>query len=160
MSLLQCREAAGLDHLDVLYYAKHDLMTLRDMRPEERREALRRWDGNNPIRDVECTPSVTREVNAVTHVPVQYRARVEATKPETQTQTPKSNSDWDVDPWTGEKDSKTYKEWRAYYDNRRKNCSPHDLRKEWRILKLVFKIVVVAPLTILGALGLFSGQKE
>ena len=49
MSLLHCRETAGLDHLDVLYYEKHRLVTLRPMTEEERREALRRWDGDGAV---------------------------------------------------------------------------------------------------------------
>ena len=59
MSLLHCRETEGLDHLDVLYYVKHRLMTLRDMTPEERRQALYRWDGDKPTVDGESAPSTT-----------------------------------------------------------------------------------------------------
>ena len=69
MSLLHRRETAGLDHLDVLYYERHDLVTLRRMTEDERREALRRWDGNgrvrtapvhDPIRARDPPPSVVR----------------------------------------------------------------------------------------------------
>ena len=91
MSLLHCRETAGLDHLDVLYYAKQGLLTLRDMTPEERRDALRRWDGKDPTRDVECTPSATREANAATHVPARDHERVEV-PPEVQARTARRNT--------------------------------------------------------------------
>ena len=156
MSVLHCRETPGLDHLDIGFYEKHGLMTLRPMTPEERREALRRWDGNSPTRDGERTSAVTREVSAAIHLPVPPRALVEATKPKAQTRTPKNNIDWDVNPATGKRDSLTYEQWRGIYD--RKKYPSHD--REWKMLKLGFKFFVVAPLTILGALGLFSGQKE
>ena len=50
MSVLHCLETAGLDHLDIQFYVDHRLMTLRPMTREERQEALRPWDGNNPTR--------------------------------------------------------------------------------------------------------------
>ena len=165
MSILHCRETEGLDHLDVLYYEKHGLMTLRDMTPKERQEALRRWDSNNPDRDDavhepiagdERTPSVIHGVHATAHIPERYRARVETTKPEAEIRTLKGNTDWDVNPWTGRKDPKTYEEWRAYYDKRRKKNPPYDARKEWEKLKLGFNLLIVAPMKILAALGLLS----
>ena len=208
MSVLHCRETPGLDHLDIGFYEKHGLMTLRPMTPEERREALRRWDGNDLTRGdtaderieaAERAPRVTREVNSMVHVPVtkterdrayldavdsgawetayqiahlpepsdatvekrsawgarRYRTRVEANKPD-----PRRHEGWDVCPTTGKKDSKTYEEWRAYYDKLRPKYPPFDVRKEWEILKLGFRIFVATPLTILGALGLFSGRRE
>ena len=103
---------------------------------------------------------MVREVNTATHVPVQYRGGVDATKPKAQPRTPKRTTAWDVNPWTGEEDSKTYEEWRAHYDELRPKYPPFDAEREWKYLKLGFKIFVIAPLTILGALGLFSRQKE
>ena len=50
MSVLQCWETEGLDHLDIRFYEEHRLMTLRLMTQEELQEALRPWDDNNPIR--------------------------------------------------------------------------------------------------------------
>ena len=69
MSLLHCRETAGLDQLDVLYFERHGLMALRDMTPEERREALFRWDGDNPTGDGERASSARGEVNVATSDP-------------------------------------------------------------------------------------------
>ena len=183
-------------------------MALRPMTPEERREVLRGWDGNNAVRrdttderieTAERAPRVIREVNAMTHVPVtqaerdrayvdavdggawesahqiahlpipsdatveersawgarRYRTRVETNKLD-----PRRYEGRNVCPTTGKKDPKTYEEWRAYYDKMRPKYPPFDSRKEWEILKLGIRILVVAPLTILGALGLFSGRQE
>ena len=78
MSVLHCWETAGLDHLDIGFYEEHGLMTLRPMTQEERQDALRPWDGNNPIRGGtvyepigggERTLSATREANTTAHVP-------------------------------------------------------------------------------------------
>ena len=78
MSVLHCWETAGLDHLDIGFYEKHGLMTLRPMTQEERQEALRPWDGNNPTRGGtvhqqfgggERTLSATRGANATVQVP-------------------------------------------------------------------------------------------
>ena len=77
MSLLHCRVTAGLDHLDVLYYAEHGLMTLRDMTPQERREALLPWDGNHSTHDSDRASSSSREAKAATSPPPHHRARVE-----------------------------------------------------------------------------------
>ena len=77
MSLVHCRETAGLDHLDVLYYEKHGLMTLRPMTVEECREVLCRWDGDRPTgADAQVEPlegperasRVSHEVNAMAHI--------------------------------------------------------------------------------------------
>ena len=73
MSVLHCWEAAGLDHLDIGFYERHGLMTLRPMTQEERQEALRSWDGidttrggtvHEPIRGGDRTLSATRLANA------------------------------------------------------------------------------------------------
>ena len=45
MSVLHCRITEGLDHLDIGFYVKHGLMTLRDMTDAEKADALKRWDG-------------------------------------------------------------------------------------------------------------------
>ena len=87
MSLLHCRETAGLDQLDVLYFERHGLMALRDMTPEERREALFRWDGDNPTGDGERASSARGEVNVATSDPARHRTRVEPV-PEVQTRPP------------------------------------------------------------------------
>ena len=70
MSLLHCRETAGLDHLDVLYYERQGLMTLRPMTVEERRDALSPWDedastGTGPQREGR-TPPATPELDLAT----------------------------------------------------------------------------------------------
>ena len=72
---MHCRETAGLDHLDVLYYERHGLMTLRPMTAEERREVLSRWDDHRPTRTdassidslegAELAPGASNDVNAV-----------------------------------------------------------------------------------------------
>ena len=76
MSLVHCRETAGLDHLDVLYYERHGLITLRPMTAEERREVLRHWDGHHSTRRdtavdsseaAEPAPRMRHEVNAMAH---------------------------------------------------------------------------------------------
>ena len=107
MSLLYCRETAGLDHRDVLYYVKHRLMTLRDMTPEELQETLRRWDGSNATPGgVEWKPSATPEVDAATYVPGQRREPNEQIA-EAQTRTPKGSTDRDINVGTGEGDTAT-----------------------------------------------------
>ena len=60
----------------------------------------------------------------------------------------------------GTKDSKTHDECRAYYNKRRRKYPRRDAGKEWEGFKRAFRILVVYPLSILGALGLFSGRKE
>ena len=260
MSLVHCRETAGLDHLDVLYYERHGLMTLRPMTAEECRKVLRRWDGHLPTRadaaadsleTAEPAPRVSHEVNATAHIsaredehdnadlaavdhagseavlrlphlparsdatgrmprgspPVnsmgrilgpqaerdrayldavargawetahrishcgfppdatveelsvwgarRYRTRVATNQPD-----PRTYEGWDVSPMSGTKDSKTHEEWRAYYDRERRRYPRYDARKEWEVFKQAFRFLVVYPLSILGALGLFSGQKE
>lgn len=45
MSVLHCRITEGLDHLDIGYYVKHGLMTLRPMDEAEKAAALERWEG-------------------------------------------------------------------------------------------------------------------
>ena len=84
-----------------------------------------------------------------------YRARVATNQPD-----PREYKGWDVCPASGKKDSMTHQEWRAHYDIRRGRDPRYDARKEWEVFKRVFKFLVVYPLSILGALGLFSGQKE
>lgn len=78
MSVLHCWETAELDHLDIRFYEEHGLMALRPMTREERQEALRPWDGNNPTRGGtvceplvgdERTASTIREANATASVP-------------------------------------------------------------------------------------------
>ena len=70
MSLLHCRETAGLDHRDVLYYERQGLMTLRPMTLEEGRDALHRWDADaststGPQREGR-TPPATPELDLTT----------------------------------------------------------------------------------------------
>ena len=84
-----------------------------------------------------------------------YRTRVATNQPE-----PRGYDGWDVCPTSGKRDSKTHEEWRAYYDRRRRRSSRYDARKELEVFKRTFRILVVYPLSILGALSLFSGQKE
>ena len=240
----------GLDHLDVLYYERHGLMTLRPMTVEESREVLCRWDCDRPtgahaevepLESPERASRVSREVNAMAHISARederdgseavirlpylpahsdatgrtprgsrqvnameripgslaerdrayldavergawetafriahhplpndatveklsawgarrYRTRVETSQPD-----PRTYEGWDVCPASGKKDSLTHQEWRAHYDIRRGRDPRYDARKEWQVFKRVFKILVVYPLSIFGALGLFSGQKE
>ena len=102
MSLLYCRETAGLDHLDVLYYEKHGLMTLRDMTPEERQEALRRWDASNPTRkDRERRTSATPAGAVATHAPERRPEPVEPIAV-AKSRTPKGSTDRDVNAGTVE----------------------------------------------------------
>lgn len=260
MSLVHCREAAGLDHLDVLYYERQGLMTLRPMTAEERREVLRRWDDHPPTRAdtavdspeaAEPAPGMSHEVNAMAHIsarevkhdndllavvdhsgseavirlpyspihsdttgripggnsPVKSMERIPGTQAErdrayldavergawetahriahygfppgatveelsvwgarryrtrvaTNQSDPRRYEGWDVCPTSGTRDSKTHEEWRAYYDKVRRRYPRNDAGKEWEMFKRAFRILVVYPLSILGAMGLFSGQKE
>ena len=63
MSVLECRITHGLDHLDIGYYVKHGLMTLRPMTDAERTAALARWDGEpvpaQPAREPEAPAPAT-----------------------------------------------------------------------------------------------------
>ena len=135
MSLLHCRETAGLDHLDVLYYAKHGLMTLRPMTVEERRDALRRWDANgatgsdpvqSSIEDDNRMSSLTCAGTPAT--PATLRHPVD-------------------------RNAETYKKWRTRYDKEKK------ARDEWREARSLLKLggsVFIGTLKILAALGAFS----
>ena len=194
MSVLHCRETPGLDHLDIGLYEKHGLMTLRPMTPEERREALRPWDGNKLAGAVEpCprqhTPLVTHGVNKIVEIPGtqaerdrayldavddsdwerayqiahrpvppdstveersnwgarRYRTRVEANKPEIR------KHEVDICPVSGKKVSKTYEEWRAYYEKERRK---RDHYRPSPILQKVAMFSIAAlilPFALLGS---------
>jgi hypothetical protein len=47
MTLQHCKETEGLDHLDVLFYAEHKLVTLRDATEAEYKAALEAWQKSN-----------------------------------------------------------------------------------------------------------------
>ena len=81
MSVLHCRETEGLDHLDVFYYERHGLMTLRPMTREELQEALRPWDDNRPTRS--AVPSGAMVDERSTSGARKYGTQVETDKPET-----------------------------------------------------------------------------
>ena len=136
MSLLHCRETAGLDHLDVLYYAKHGLMTLRPMTAEERREALRRWDADGATSGDPVQRSIEddKRMSSVT-------CAVSPAAPAVTLRNP------DV------RNIETCKKLRAYYDNEKK------ARDDWREARSLLKLggnVFIGTLKILAALGAFA----
>lgn len=47
MTLQHCKETEGLSHLDVLFYAEHGLVTLRDATEAEYKAALEAWQKRN-----------------------------------------------------------------------------------------------------------------
>ena len=62
---------------------------------------------------------------------------------------------------TIDRNSGTYKKWRAYYDKEKKardnaRRASEDAKKVWNILKFGGNIFIVTPLKILAALGAFS----
>ena len=82
MSLLHCRETRDLDHLDVLYYEAHGLMTLRPMTQEELREVLRRWDDRFPTRPAPSSDAAAN-TKRFADTTARDRTKVETNKPAT-----------------------------------------------------------------------------
>ena len=157
MSLLHCRETVGLDHLDVLYYEKHDLMTLRTMTAEERREALRRWDRDSParggLRRGQHPPLVTHEVS---ELPESRATRTENTctylggddrctgKLGTTTRVPDN-----VNPYSRVRDEKSYEEWLAYYSKQRAAREVSSTKTLQKVFAVMCGIIVL-PFVLMG----------
>ena len=62
----------------------------------------------------------------------------------------KGNTDWDVNPWTGEKDSKTYQEWRAHYEKQRKRRDSLEPSPLLRKVAMFSMAALVLPFVLLG----------
>ena len=158
MSLLHCRETVGLDHLDILYYEKHGLMTLRPMTSEERREALHRWDGDSPahveLRRGQYTPLVTNETSGLGEI---RATRTEGNHAHLGTAdrgvgkfgtTTRRVSD-NVNPYDGVRDEKSYEEWRAYYSKQRAARDDSSTKTLQKVLAVMCGILAL-PFVLLG----------
>ena len=62
----------------------------------------------------------------------------------------KGNTDWDVNPWTGKKDSKSYQEWCSFYEKQRKRRDSLKPSPLLRKVAMFSMSALVLPFVLLG----------